>query len=267
MTGRVKQRRHRSRTGEFEDLRRHFLVKALGLGLFAASGAVGCARWDRLTGGRRIRPGQSIHRVRGDVRVDGMPADRGSDVPADAVIETGSDSQLIFVVGQDAFIMRENSLLELEPVDSGAGAADEADAGSPRMIADLRLITGKLLSVFGARDDAEPPDLRTPTATIGIRGTGIYLESESDRTYVCTCYGHTVLRAVGDPQSREEITSSQHDEPRYILGDGRAGERIEPAPVINHTDMELLLIEELVGRRPPFSVSGGGYGGAAPSNY
>jgi hypothetical protein len=30
---------------------------------------------------------------------------------------------------------------------------------------------------------------------------------------------------------------------------------IEPAPVINHTDAELVLLESLVGRKVPFDVS------------
>jgi hypothetical protein len=37
------------------------------------------------------------------------------------------------------------------------------------------------------------------------------------------------------------------------------GELIVPAPVINHTDSELILIEELVGRIPPFENLDGGY--------
>jgi hypothetical protein len=38
--------------------------------------------------------------------------------------------------------------------------------------------------------------------------------------------------------------------------------RIEPAPFINHTDVELALIEALVGRAPPFSLFDEDYGGA-----
>jgi hypothetical protein len=34
---------------------------------------------------------------------------------------------------------------------------------------------------------------------------------------------------------------------------------IEPAPVINHTDEELILLESLVGRVPPFGSTPGDY--------
>ena len=37
---------------------------------------------------------------------------------------------------------------------------------------------------------------------------------------------------------------------------------IDPAPFINHTDVELALIEALVGRTPPFSLFDEDYGGA-----
>ncbi len=69
-------------------------------------------------------------------------------------------------------------------------------------------------------------------------------------------YGATRLEAVDDPASRESVMLEYHDAPRYILGDGTRGKRIEHAPVINHTDMELILIEELVGRIPPFAAPG-----------
>jgi hypothetical protein len=41
-----------------------------------------------------------------------------------------------------------------------------------------------------------------------------------------------------------------------------AAKRIQPAPFINHTDLELTLIESLVGRTPPFALFDEGYGGA-----
>jgi hypothetical protein len=135
---------------------------------------------------------------------------------------------------------------------SGIAIASAKDS----ILGSLRLLSGRLLSVFGARGRDEPLGIRTPTATIGVRGTGVYVESGPDRSYICTCYGATRLAAVGDPASRESVQSEYHDAPRYVLGDGAAGKRIEHAPVINHTDMELILIEELVGRIPPFAAPG-----------
>lgn len=254
--------RYRGREEEYEDPRREFLVRALTMGLFAAGG-----RWlwpagaQAMSAGMRELPaGRSIHRIWGEVRVDGIAADIDTPIGPAASIETGADGRLIFVVGKDAFILREGGTLELAPLDP---ADTERRAGPPgdTIVAGLRLITGKLLSVFGDRGADEPLSLRTPVATVGIRGTGLYLESESERSYVCTCYGDTVLRTADDPTIMEAISASHHDAPRYILAEGAGRRRIVPAPVINHTDMELTLIESLVGRRPPFVTGRGGSGG------
>ena len=51
------------------------------------------------------------------------------------------------------------------------------------------------------------------------------------------------------------MKTSHHDEPRYIyLGKNT----IEKAPVINHTDLELIMLEEQVLRNPPFLDGRGG---------
>lgn len=233
--------------------RRAFLVRALALGLYAGgvTWASGPRRAAAMAGPRALAPGQSIYRLGGAVWIDGVRADEHARVHPDSHIVTGAGSELVFVVGTDAFMLRENSRLALAPVDPGR-AAEERE-GRSVLLDGLQLLSGKLLSVFGSRARERGPDLRTPVATIGVRGTGVYLESEAERTYVCTCYGATELRALRDAQSRERIRASHHDEPRYILADGRPGRHIESAPVINHTDMELEMIEALIGREPPFA--------------
>ena len=97
----------------------------------------------------------------------------------------------------------------------------------------------------------EPKTLRTATATIGIRGTAVYLEAEATRTYVCTCYGEAEIISTADPSARETVRTTRHEQPRYVMGTG-APQMIMGAPVINHTDVELTMLESLVGRRTPF---------------
>jgi hypothetical protein len=179
---------------------------------------------------------KGIYRVRGDVRVNGEPAKRGAEIRAGDTIGTGRDAELVFVAGHDAFLVRGNS-----SVTFGADA--------------LRVVTGALLSVFASGQDKR---IRTPTATIGIRGTGVYVEAEEGRTYVCTCYGEVELAAVDDPSSRETVRTSHHEQPRYIMARG-SPQMLIRAPVINHTDAELILLESLVGRQPPFMNSGRTY--------
>ena len=231
------------RAGEAEDPRRAFLLKALAAGVLAA-GAWRSARAQFF--GRRPAPlpaGRSVYEVTGAVTVDGQPATQATRIGAASKIETGSGAQAIFVVGADAFLMRQNSRVEL--------------AGDGLLISTLRVATGALLSVFGHAAKR----VVTPTSTVGIRGTGLYVESAPDRSYVCTCYGETLIGAVGDPNATERIVSQHHNAPRYVLAPG-AKDRIRPAPFINHTDVELALIEALVGRTPPFSLFDEEYGGA-----
>lgn len=179
---------------------------------------------------------KGIHRLHGDVRVNGAPAVEGMDVKGGDVITTGAASEVLFVTGKDAMLVRANSRVEVEGV---AGAL---------ALTGLRIVTGAVLSVF---TPGEPKTLRTATATIGIRGTAVYIEVEPARTYACVCYGAAEIVSVMDPQARETVNTKHHEQPRYIMGSG-APQMLMGAPVINHTDAELQMLEALVGRRPPF---------------
>ena len=179
---------------------------------------------------------KGVARVKGDVRIGGEPVKPGMEVKPDAVIQTGRGAELVFVVDRDAFMVRGNSRIELT-----GDAARSALSG-------LRVLTGAILSVF---EPGRGKGIRTATATIGIRGTGIYVEVEKIRTYACTCYGEAELVPVDEPKEAETVRTAHHDQPRYIYPKGMP-RMIEKAPVINHTDAELILLESLVGRKVPF---------------
>ena len=159
----------------------------------------------------------------------------GLTVPSDASIITGSDGSAVFVIGRDAYLLRSNSQLKLEP----------AQNKKEKEISGFQLKSGAILSVFARKKRT----LRTLTAVIGIRGTGVYLETDPEKTYVCTCYGISLLQVKDAPEVSEIVSTQHHDEPRYIYSGEK---RIDPAPVINHSDQELILLERLVRRRPPF---------------
>ena len=57
------------------------------------------------------------------------------------------------------------------------------------------------------------------------------------------------------------MKSRHHDDPVYVLAKAKEGHSIRPAPFINHTDQELMLIETLVGRQPPFVFPSEDYSG------
>lgn len=186
---------------------------------------------------------KGVARVRGDARINGAAARPGMDVKAGDVVQTFADGEIVFVVNKDAFLMRANSRVELE-----------GSAGSVVLIG-LRLVTGALLSVFPSR---QRRTIRSSTATIGIRGTGIYVESEPEKTYVCTCYGVVDIVPVDDPAAAEQVVTQHHEQPRYVMRKGMP-QMMMKGPVINHTDAELIMLEALVGREPPFVASGGQY--------
>jgi len=177
---------------------------------------------------------QGVRTVQGDMRINGKPAEAGTLVRPGDTIVLANGALATFVVGQDAFLMRGDSRAEL--------------IGSGVLVSALQLVTGKLLGVFASGRERR---LVTATASIGIRGTGAYIEAETQRTYFCLCYGTAEVAATMGG-ARESYSTRHHESPRYIYGDGRK-RAIVPASVANHTDSELILLESLVGRSPPQS--------------
>jgi hypothetical protein len=213
-----------------ESSRRDWLARAAA---GSAALALGMAQLRQALAADAVPKG--VARVRGEATIGGRPAQRGMVVRPDDVVTTGRDAELVFVVGRDAFLARSHSRVEL----SGAGRF---------VVSGLRIVTGALLSVFAPGRGRR---IETATASIGIRGTGIYVEVQKNRTYACTCYGEAELTPVDEPKEAETVRTTHHDQPRYIYPKGMP-RMIERAPVVNHTDAELVLLESLVGRKVPF---------------
>ena len=186
---------------------------------------------------------RGFRRITGEVLLNGqrinpeqLEVPDGVPVPSDASISTSSNGSAVFVINRDVFLIRGNSLVELKP---------NLLNRKQNEISGFNLRSGAILSVFARKKRT----LRTLSAVIGIRGTGVYLEADSSKTYVCTCYGTSHLQVKDAPEINETVTTLHHDQPRFIYSGEK---RIDPAPVINHSDQELILLERLVGRVPPF---------------
>jgi hypothetical protein len=193
--------------------------------------------------------GASVRELEGSLRVNGKPATRATDVRPGDLIETGPASKLVFVVGQDAFLLRERSRLRLERPTSRGKVA----------IASLRLEDGALLAVFGTGRRL----IETATATAGIRGTGAYLEASAAQTYFCTCYGAVELR---DKAGRErKLVVAGHHTANIIYAQLIEGRMFATAAVKDHTDAELIMLEALVGRTSPIVAWQQSQEKAAPS--
>jgi hypothetical protein len=178
---------------------------------------------------------QGVRKVEGRVSVNGVTARIGDSVQIGDTVQTGPDGMVIFVVETAVFLLREATRLELN--------REKIDEQSSMDV--IRLLKGKMLGVFSRRRRKK---LITATAVVGIRGSGAYAETTPTLTYFCTCYGRAQISAAADPSSVETVKTRHHEAPRYIDASGS----ITPAAVINHTDAELILLESMVGRKPPF---------------
>ena len=203
-----------------------------GLAAGAAGGLSGVIRQVLAADATAARSG--IRRMQGMVTVNGVAGRVGMVVRPGDTVETGPDAEVAYVVGNDAFLQR---------------AGTRTILGAETAAAFLRVVTGRLLSVFGRSDRRR--NLVLPTVTIGIRGTGCYFESELRRSYFCLCYGEVEL----EPQNGKPLAyrTRYHENPLWIENGVTSR-----APVINHTDAELTLLEALVDRQPPFAGFGGG---------
>ena len=183
---------------------------------------------------------KSIFSLKGDVRVNDRSADLSTRIQGGDVVSTREESEVIFAVGSDSFILRSNSEMEID--------------GGGFFVETMRMLTGSVLSVFGKRSAGQQLTMNSSTATIGIRGTGVYMESEPGLTYLCTCYGQVGLYSNQDLNDSELITATHHDAPKYITDKKVRDSHIRPAPFKNHTDAELKLLEAIVGREVPFGI-------------
>lgn len=179
----------------------------------------------------RVPVTQGINTIKGDVRVNDRPATVGQNLRTGDSIATGADSETLYVIGDSAFFLRARSRVTVESALSGKIA--------------MRLLSGALASVFGKGEHV----LGAPTATVGVRGTAVYLDTTiQDSLYFCLCYGGASLSQDARPGDAYDFTTRHHDQPMFLDRDGTR----RPAGAINHTDTELIFLESVFGREPPF---------------
>ncbi len=183
----------------------------------------------------------NIVEVRGDVMRNGEALSAGTSAtiaPGDRV-DTGPGSTVVFTVGDSAFMVRQNSRVALE-------------GDTPTSVKVLRLLTGAVASVWGKGTDRQ---VVLPTATAGIRGTGVYAEvfPEQDlRGYFCNCYG-TVDLAAG---AESVVSRASYHQAFWAEPVTRDGRMLTPAGAINHTDEELEFLAGLVNQHTAWQIAG-----------
>ncbi|MBU1425520.1 MAG: hypothetical protein KKH12_03070 [Gammaproteobacteria bacterium] len=214
--------------------RRRLLQQLSTLGLLSGMGIPGLIR-SALAAGNYAGV-QGMHKIKGEVRINGILARKGQPVLPGDKVTTGADGEAIYVMDRNAFLQRSDSVVQF-----GKEATKEF----------FRVVSGRILSVFGPGKKR----LVVPTAVIGIRGTACYIEAEPENVYFCLCYGTAEIEPNAEPGRVVRIETRHHDHPVNIHRD-KGMPSMANAKVINHTDDELIMLEWLNRRRPPFYGQG-----------
>lgn len=173
-----------------------------------------------------------IREITGKVWVNNILATSSTMIKPGDTVKTGEESRIIFVMGEDVYQLGSRSTLRLR--------GDEENS----LVNTMRLLNGTLMSTFGQGERIIQP----PTAAIGIRGTGIFIQVNPKGTYFCTCYGTTEI-TLRNNQRVQPVSSTHHQ--AYFITHNLADPQIYTDTLKGHQDQELFYLESLVGRKPP----------------
>ena len=200
------------------------------------------AAWTTMGGWQTAHAQQRTNVVElvGDAQINGQRLMPQQVIQSGDTVATGPGSSLVFVIGNSAFQVRQNSRFIVER------------GSSLNVVSALRLLTGAIASVWGKGTSRQ---IITPTLTAGIRGTGVYtevIEAQNFRSYFCNCYGVVDLSA-GDSKA---ISRADYHQAFWSGQPNSAELKLVPAKAINHTDEELEFLARLVDQRTAWQVMG-----------
>lgn len=195
----------------------------------------------------------NVVQMTGDTMLNGLALLPGQVIQTGDQIKTGPGANVMFVIGNAAFQVRQNSTLSVE-----RGTTLNA-------VSLLRLITGAVVSVWGKGSSRS---IVMPTITAGIRGTGVYAEvlaDQNNRNYFCNCYGTVDLEAAGE----KRVSTADYHQAFYSEVDDKGAGRFIAAGAVNHTDEELEFLAKLIDQRTNWQISGkkGTKNGSGKSEY
>lgn len=221
-------------------VRRTRLKQLAALGLLGPAGLSGLIQEALARGDQPVIKG--VNTLSGTVTVNGIPAKAGAPVKPGDKVSTSKGGAAVLVIGKDGFLLRDSTTVTFEESKT-----------KPGLVETVLVTTGKVLAVFAKRME-EGLTIKVPHATVGVRGTGCYLEVHEDRTYMCICYGEVAVTGAGMPKPTI-IKTTHHESPVWL--DDRGGiMKVEKAGFVNHNDDELIMLEKLNGREPPFVALG-----------
>lgn len=183
----------------------------------------------------------------GAVRLNGLPLHSNQSVQTGDVIETGLHGHLIFVMGQAAFQVRENTALS---VMRGATFLT---------VSELHVTHGGVVSVWA---QSTPSRIVTPQVTVNVKAAGIYTEvsEKHRRTYCCNCHGSVHVMTAGE----EKASHAEHHQAFWIDAQQHGVDRLDAAPMVKHADQELVFLNQLLHQKSPWPMGVGRAATALP---
>ena len=183
----------------------------------------------------------NVVQLTGDALLNGKRLVPDQTIQTGDQLQTGPGSNLVFVMGNSSFLVRQNSLITVER------------GTTLNTVSLLRIATGAVASVWSK---GSSKSIVTPTLTVGIRGTGLYTEvmpSSDNRTYFCNCYGIVELNAGGS-QKLSEAKYHQSFWAEKELTPNKT--RLIPTGLLNHTDEEMEFLARLINQRTYWQIAG-----------
>lgn len=201
--------------------RRHWLRLATFLGLF---GRLSLANAGLST---------NVVEFSGEVWLNGARLRPDQSVQTGDVIETGPQGHLIFVIGLAAFQVRANTALS---VMRGATFLT---------VSELQVKHGGVVSVWA---QSKPSRIVTPQVTVNVTAAGLYTEVSAlhSRTYCCNCFGTAQWVTNGEVKA----THAEHHHSFWVDAPQGGTDSLDAAPMIKHTDQELVFLNQLLAQKP-----------------
>jgi hypothetical protein len=176
----------------------------------------------------------------GDALINGQRLRTEQTIQTGDALQTGPNTNLVFVIGNASFLVRQNSRFTVER------------GNTLNAVSVLRLLTGAVASVWGKGHNRR---ILTPTLTAGIRGTGVYTEvlpEQGYRSYFCNCYGEVDMGAGTD----RTTSRAQYHQAFWGEAQAKNGRLLTPAKAINHTDEELEYLARLINQKTAWQIAG-----------
>jgi len=163
----------------------------------------------------------------GDTFVNGKKLTLNTTIKYGDSIETKRGASFRFNIGKEAFLVNEKTKFSLNKED-GTNVID--------------LVSGSIMGTFSKGKHA----LKTPNMTAGIRGTVVFALVKENKSYFCTCYGATDVKA-------HQLDEDIHLEATHHTMVWITPEKVNRGAKMEfHTDDEIRALDKMVGRTPKF---------------